>query len=53
MFVQNGKPAKAAYDVKIGDGIEIGFGERTVRAEVTRIVDSTKKENAAEMYRYI
>ena len=49
----NGKTAKASYDVKIGDVIEIGFGERTVRAEVTRIVDSTKKENAAEMYRYI
>ena len=27
----NGKPAKASYDVKIGDVIEIGFGERTVR----------------------
>ena len=49
----NGKAAKASYDVKVGDVIEIGFGERTVRAEVTRIVDSTKKENAAEMYRYI
>ncbi len=49
----NGRPAKASYDVKVGDVIEIGFGERTVRVEVANIVDSTKKENAAEMYRYI
>ena len=49
----NGKAAKASYDVKIGDVIEIGFGERTVRVEVANIVDSTKKENASEMYRYI
>ena len=49
----NGKAAKASYDVKVGDVIEIGFGERTVRVEVANIVDSTKKENASEMYRYI
>ena len=49
----NGKAVKASYDVKVGDVIEIGFGERTVRVEVANIVDSTKKENASEMYRYI
>ena len=49
----NGRPVRASYDVKVGDVIEIGFGERTVRVEVANIVDSTKKENAAEMYRYI
>ena len=27
----NGKPAKASYDVKVGDQIEIAFGARTLR----------------------
>lgn len=46
----NGKPVKAAYDVKIGDVIEIAFGNRTVRARVKAISESTKKEDAEGMY---
>ena len=46
----NGKPAKASYDVKEGDIIEVAFGGRTVRVRVTSIKDSTKKADAAEMY---
>ena len=46
----NGKPVKASYDVKIGDEIEIGFGTRTVRAKVTSLAESTKKDDAKEMY---
>ena len=34
----NGKPARASYDVKIGDVIEISFGTRTVKAEVLTVV---------------
>ena len=49
----NGKPARASYDVKIGDVIEIAFGNRTVKAEVLEVKESTKKEEAAEMFRYI
>lgn len=39
----NNKTAKASTDVKVGDIIEIGFGNKTVRVEVTMIADSTKK----------
>ncbi len=46
----NGRPAKASYDVKEGDEIEITFGSRTLRVRVTSIKDSTKKADAAEMY---
>lgn len=46
----NGKPVKASYDVKIGDEIEIAFGTRTVRAKVTSLAESTKKDDAKEMY---
>lgn len=33
----NGKPAKASYDVKVGDQIEIAFGARTLRVEVLAV----------------
>ena len=46
----NGRTAKASYDVKIGDVIEIGFGQRVLRVRVTSIQDSTKKADAADMY---
>ena len=49
----NGKIAKASQDVKVGDTIEIRFGEKEVKVEVAAIMDTTKKENAADMYRYV
>ena len=48
--VVNGRPAKASYDVKVGDVVEITFGTRTLRVRVTSIKDSTKKADAAELY---
>jgi ribosomal 50S subunit-recycling heat shock protein len=49
----NDKVAKASTDVKVGDIIEIGFGNKTVKVEVTMIADSTKKEDAKEMFKYV
>ncbi len=49
----NGKVVKASAEVKAGDIIEIQMGNSNVKAEVTAIMDTTKKENAAEMFRYI
>ena len=49
----NGKPVKASYDVKIGDVIEIAFGTRDLKAKVTSLAESTKKEDAKEMYELI
>ena len=49
----NDKVAKASQEVKKGDIIEIRFGEKLVKVEVTDIIETTKKENAAEMYRYL
>ena len=46
----NGRPAKASYDVKEGDIIEVEFGSRAVRIRVLDVKDSTKKADAAEMY---
>lgn len=46
----NGKTVKPSYNVKVGDVIEIGFGNKTVRAKVLKLSESTKKEDAADMY---
>ena len=49
----NGKPAKASYDVKVGDRIEIPFGQRLLRVEVVAINEHAAKSDAAAMYREI
>ena len=49
----NGKTAKASTDVKVGDRIDIEFGNKNVSVEVTQIVESTKKEDAKEMFKYL
>ena len=47
----NGREAKASYQVKIGDVIEIAFGNRGLRIEVTDISENAKKADAAAMYK--
>jgi ribosomal 50S subunit-recycling heat shock protein len=49
----NGRPAKASYDVKVGDVIELRFGARTVRVEVLQVTDNVRKDDAAAMYREV
>lgn len=46
----NGKEAKASSTVKAGDVLTIRFGQRLVTARIDRIQETTKKEEAAEMY---
>lgn len=49
----NGKTVKAGAEVKIGDIIEIQFGNNVTKVEVLDLKESTKKEDAAGMYRAI
>ena len=42
----NDKVAKASVDVKVGDIIEIAFGQKAVKVRVLDIQDTTKKEEA-------
>ena len=49
----NGRDAKASYDVKIGDIIEISFGERILRVRVKDVKEHTLKNDAAELYEVI
>jgi len=46
----NGKPAKASYDVKVGDVLELKFGEKVMRARVVRVAEHAGKGEAAELY---
>lgn len=49
----NDKVAKASADVKIGDVIEIAFGQKTVKIRVLDILDTTKKNEAKDLFEYI
>lgn len=49
----NGKQAKASVNVKEGDIIEIQFGNKAVKAEVLKLQETTKKEDAKDMFRYL
>lgn len=49
----NDKPAKASYDVKTGDVIEIQFGVKSVKVKVTDVKETVRKDDAREMYEYI
>ena len=49
----NGKPAKASYTVKIGDIIEVTFGNRPVKIRVLSDVEQKGKDVAREMFEVI
>ena len=49
----NGRPAKASYDVKVGDRISIEFGARPLTVEVLAVAEAVRKDDAAAMYREV
>ncbi len=49
----NGKPARASYDVKVGDILELQLGAKAVKARVLSVMDVVRKENAGEMYEFL
>lgn len=51
--IVNGKVARASYDVKVNDIIEIQFGGRTVKAQVLSVNEVIKKEQADTMYKIV
>lgn len=46
----NGKIARASYDVKVGDVIEIHLGSKPLRVKVLSVADAVRKEDAAAQY---
>lgn len=49
----NGITAKSSSTVKEGDQLTIHYGNRTLVADIVRILDTTKKEDAARMYNIV
>ena len=47
----NGRTAKASYDVKPGDVIEVRFGARRLKVEVLSVSEHASKADAPAMYR--
>jgi ribosomal 50S subunit-recycling heat shock protein len=49
----NDKVAKASVNVKEGDVLEINFGNKAVKVEVLNVQETSRKEEAKELYRYL
>ena len=46
----NGRVVKASYNVKVGDIIEVSFGQRTLKVRVTDVKEVIKKDDATTLY---
>ncbi|KYD00916.1 hypothetical protein B4102_3451 [Heyndrickxia sporothermodurans] len=46
----NGITAKASSNVKVGDELQVRFGQKLVTVKITNLQESTRKEDAANMY---
>ncbi len=46
----NGKPARASYDVKVGDIIEVSLGARSVKIRVLEVSEYATKETADRLF---
>lgn len=49
----NGRRAKASYEVKEGDVVEVSFGSRTLKFKICSISEHTLKSDAQSMYEII
>ena len=49
----NSRPAKASLEVKVGDVVEIRFGDKCTRLEVLSIKESVRKNEAELMYKAV
>lgn len=49
----NDKVAKASTNVKAGDIIEIAFGNKTVKVRVLDLKETTKKDEAKDLFEYL
>ncbi|MDR3645687.1 MAG: RNA-binding S4 domain-containing protein [Clostridia bacterium] len=49
----NGRPARASYEVKIGDILELSLGAHSLKAEVLQVNEHVTKGGASELYTII
>ena len=51
--IVNGRLAKASYEIKAGDTIEIAFGQKNIKVRVTDVKETVRKDDAQTMYEVI
>ena len=49
----NGKNARASYDIKVGDVVEVCLGAKAMKFEVLQVSEFVKKEDADKLYRVL
>lgn len=49
----NGRPARASYDVKVGDVLELRIGMKPIRVEVLAVAEYVDKADSTAMYKQI
>lgn len=49
----NGRPARASYEVKVGDRISVRLGAREVTVEVLSVQETVRQADAAALYKQI
>lgn len=49
----NGKPARASYDVKVGDKVEINMGKSPLKIRVLKVVEVVGKDGASDLYEVV
>ncbi len=49
----NGKRAKPGTEVKVGDLLEIGYGQRQIRVKILEIKEHVRKEEAQSLYQIL
>lgn len=49
----NGRPAKPGTEVKVGDIVEIRFGENITKFKILKVTEHVRKEESIEMYELI
>lgn len=49
----NGQVAKSSANVKVGDELTVRYGNKLVTVQVEKLLDTTKKDEAATLYTMI
>ena len=53
LVLVNGRPARASYEVKVGDRISLRLGAREVTVEVLSVQETVRQAEASALYRQL
>lgn len=49
----NGRVVKSSYDLKVGDVLTLSLGNKTIKARVLELRETTKKAEASQLYELV